>query len=364
MSDYKVFTSYNLNGIELKNRIVMAPMTRCRAIDNIPNDLMAEYYGARADAGLLITEGTAPSPNGLGYARIPGIYSKEQIAGWKKVTDAVHAKGGKIFIQLMHTGRVSHPLNMADDAEILAPSALQLSGEMYTDQEGMKAYPVPTAMTKEQVVAAQEEFVQASKNAIEAGFDGIEIHSANGYLLEQFLNPASNHRTDEYGGSTENRNRFVLEVAEKIVAAIGGEKTGIRISPAGVFNDMNPAFEGMEDAFEALAKRLGELGLTYIHVVDHEAMGAPKVPTSTKEKIRKAFGGTIIGSGGFDKESAEAYLQADKGELTAVGRPFISNPDLITRYKNDIELAAPNPDTFYTPGAEGYTDYAVAEVLA
>ena len=355
----KLFSSYKLGNIELKNRIVMAPMTRSRAIDNIPNDLMAEYYSMRADAGLLITEGTAPSANGLGYARIPGIYNQAQIDGWKKVTDAVHAKGGKIFIQLMHTGRVSHPFNMEEGTKVLAPSAIALSGEMYTDKAGPQAYPEPKAMTSEEIQQAQEAYVQASKNAIEAGFDGVELHGANGYLIDQFINTASNQRTDEYGGSGENRVRFAIETAQKVVAAIGAERTAIRLSPYGAFNDM-AGFDGLEETYEYLATELGKLSLAYIHIVDHSAMGAPPVTATVKEKIKTAFGGTIIASGGLDKEKAEKALQDEVGHLTAFGRPFISNPDLVLRMEKDLELNAPDFDTFYTPGEKGYTDYPLA----
>jgi N-ethylmaleimide reductase len=352
-----LFTSYDLSGTELNNRIVMAPMTRCRAIGNIPNDLMAEYYAQRADAGLLITEGTAPSANGLGYARIPGLYSEAQVEGWKKVTTAVHAKGGKIFAQLMHTGRVSHPANMEAGTEIVAPSAIALAdGTMYTDSEGPQPYPVPREMTLADIEQAQNEFVKAAQNAIEAGFDGVELHGANGYLIDQFINTASNQRTDEYGGGHEARNRFAIETATKVAAAIGAEKTGIRLSPYGVFSGMVP-FEGLEDAYEHLAGELGKLNLAYIHIVDHSAMGAPPVTDSVKSKIKNAFGGTIIASGGLDKAKAEAALENGVGHLTAFGRPFISNPDLVTKLQHDQELAAPNMDTFYTPGPEGYTDY-------
>lgn len=334
----------------------MAPMTRSRANGNIPNDLMVQYYSERADAGLLITEGTAPSANGLGYPRIPGIYSAAQVAGWKKVTDAVHDKGGKIFIQLMHTGRVSHPENMEAGTEIVAPSAIVVSGEMYTDSKGPQAHPVPKAMTLEDIAQAQDEYVQAAKNAIEAGFDGVELHGANGYLIDQFINTASNQRSDQYGGSVENRSRFVIEVAQKVVAAIGPERTGIRLSPYGAFNDME-AFDGLEDLYEHLASELGKLKLAYIHIVNHSSMGAPAVTESVQTKIQTAFGGTIIVSGGLDKEKAEAALQAGKGELAAFGRPFLANPDLVHRMKNDLELNAPDFATFYTPGEKGYTDY-------
>ena len=357
----KLFSEYQLGGMTLNNRVVMAPMTRSRAIDNIPNDLMAEYYGQRATAGLIITEGTAPSPNGLGYARIPGIFNDAQVAGWKKVTDAVHAKGGKIFIQLMHTGRVSHPANMPEGSEVVAPSAVGKTGEMYTDAHGPQPYPVAREMTLADIEHAQEEYVQASRNAIAAGFDGVELHGANGYLIDQFINTASNHREDAYGGSVEDRSRFAIEVAQKVAAAIGADKTGIRLSPYGAFNDME-IFDSLEDTFEYLAGELGKLGLTYIHIVDHSSMGAPEVKESVKTKIQNAFGGTIIASGGYDNATrAESTLNEGKGDLVAFGRPLLANPDLVHRLRNDLLLNAPDFDTFYTPGEKGYTDYPVAD---
>lgn len=334
----------------------MAPMTRCRAIDNIPNEIMVEHYRQRSNAGLIITEGTAPSANGLGYARIPGIYSQAQIDGWKKVTDAVHKEGGKIFIQLMHTGRASHPDNMEPGSVMVAPSAIALSGEMYTDTNGMQPHPAPKEMTLEDISQAQNEFVHAAQNAIKAGFDGVEIHGANGYLVDQFINTASNKRTDAYGGSGENRSRFAIEVARKVAERIGKDKTGIRLSPFGAFNDME-IFEGLEETYIYLAGELGKLDLAYIHIVDHSSMGSPEVGDSVKSKIRKAFGGTIITSGGYDKVGAEKALNEGKGELVAFGRPFISNPDLVNRFKNDLPLSDPDFDTFYTPDEKGYTDY-------
>ncbi|GJM62905.1 alkene reductase [Persicobacter diffluens] len=353
----KLFKDYLLGKITLKNRIVMAPMTRSRAEENIPNDLMATYYGQRATAGLIITEGTSPSPNGLGYPRIPGIFSEGQTVGWKKITDAVHDKGGKIFLQLMHTGRVSHPLNMDKDAKVLAPSAITLSGEMYTDQKGMQPYPEPEVMTLEDIEQARQEYVIAAKNAIKAGFDGVELHGANGYLMDQFFNPCTNRRTDDYGGSVENRNRFLVEVAQSVTDAIGKEKVGIRLSPYGAFNDMT-VFDQIDFAYESLAKALGEVGLTYIHIVDHQAMGAPEVPESIKVKIQQAFGGDIIRSGGFESaEQAEKVLESGQGQLVAFGRPFIANPDLVEKLQNGEALKAPDFDTFYTPGSKGYTDY-------
>ncbi len=355
----KLFSEFKLGEITLKNRVVMAPMTRSRATDNIPNDLMAEYYEQRAGAGLIITEGVSPSPNGLGYARIPGAYSKEQTEGWRKVADAVHKEGGKIFMQLMHTGRVSHPDNMPAGARVVAPSAVTFEGKMYTDANGMQDHPQPEAMTAEDIEAAIEEYVMASKNAIEAGIDGVELHGANGYLIDQFLHPTTNQRTDEWGGSPENRNRFAVEVAKRTAAAIGGDKVGIRVSPNGAFNGLAP-FEGTKEQYAALAASLKEVGIVYIHIVDHSSMGAPEVGDEIKGAIQEAFGGTIIVSGGLTKDSAEEALQQGKGELAAFGKPFISNPDLVTRMKEGIELAEFDQNTFYTPGEKGYTDYPTA----
>lgn len=357
----KLLSEFKLGEINLKNRIVMAPMTRNRAIDNIPNELMVEYYSDRAEAGLIITEGVSPSPDGLGYARIPGIYSKEQVAGWRKVTDAVHAKGGHIFIQFMHTGRISHPDNLPEGANVIGASAIPASNtEMYTDEKGMQPLPTPDEVSTEDVAALVQEFVQSAKNAMEAGFDGVELHGANGYLLEQFLNTASNQRTDKYGGSFENRNRFVLEVAAAIADAIGKEKTAIRLSPYGVFNDIVPDAD-TEAQYTQLAKGLGEIGIVYIHTVDHSSMGAPEVPRSIKTAIRQNFGGSIILSGGYDAARAEADLEAGKGELVAFGRPFIANPDYVKRITLGAELSTPDFATFYTPGEKGYTDYPVLE---
>lgn len=356
----KLFTEFKLGNTTLKNRIVMAPMTRSRAIGNIPNDLIAEYYGQRASAGLIITEGTSPSANGLGYARIPGIYSAEQVAGWKKTTDAVHAKGGKIFIQLMHTGRIAHGSNLPEGAKVVAPSAIKAAGQMWSDTEGMQDHPTPEALTAEGLKEAMQEYVDAAKNAIEAGFDGVELHAANGYLLDQFLNPQANQRTDEYGGSADKRNRFVIETAQAVADAIGTDRTGIRISPYGAFNDLH-AFDGVDDQYNALAKALGEIGLVYIHIVDHSAQGAPEVPQRIKDSIRANFGSTIIVSGGLDKAKAEAELQAGHGELAAFGRPFIGNPDLVERLQHDLPLAEFDATKLYTADADGFTTYTKAE---
>lgn len=360
----KIFEKYQLGNIELANRIVMAPMTRSRAIDNIPNALMAAYYTQRAGAGLIITEGTSPSPNGLGYPRIPGAYSEAQTEGWRGVTEAVHAAGGKIFLQIMHTGRVSHPLNMPIGSEVLAPSAIGIKeGEMYTDAAGNQSYPQPKEMTAEDIKTTIQEYVTTAKNAITAGFDGVELHGANGYLIEQFINPGTNQRTDKYGGSIENRLRFVLEVAEQVVAAIGKDKTAIRVSPYGAFNGME-AYDELDETYGLLAEKLSDMGLVYLHLVDHSSMGAPEVPNRIKEILRNKFTQTFILSGGYDKERAEKDLQAGKGDLVAFGRPWIANQDLVERFREDAPLEEPDGDTFYTPGSEGYIDYPALEEAA
>jgi N-ethylmaleimide reductase len=351
-----LFSETVLGPLKLQNHLVMCPLTRSRAIDNIPNALMAQYYAQRASVGLIITEGTSPSPNGLGYPRIPGIFSPAQVAGWKPITGAVHAKGAKMFMQLMHCGRIVHPLNLPTGARVLAPSAVAAAGQMYTDAEGLKPHPVPQAMTEADIKATIAEYVQAAKNAIAAGFDGIELHSANGYLLEQFIRPNSNQRTDRYGGSIENRARFVLEVAEAVIGAIGKDRVGIRLSPFGVFNDM-PLYAAMEADYTYLAQQLNVRGLVYIHLVDHSPQGAPPVPDSIKATFRKEFKRALILSGGYDAARAERDLAAGKCDLIAVGRPVLANPDLVSRWKTGAALNAPDSATFYTPGPKGYVDY-------
>ena len=350
-----LFSEYRLGDVVLKNRIVMAPMTRCRAIDNLPNDLMRTYYEQRAGAGLIISEGVAPSPNGLGYARIPGLFSQAQVAGWKPITEAVHDKGGKIFAQLMHTGRMSHPLNMPAGARVMAPSAIAADQEMYTDAEGMQSMPVPEAMSLDDIQATVAEYVQAARNAIDAGFDGVELHAANGYLLEQFIRPTSNQRDDEYGGSIENRARFVLQVLDAVVDAIGVHKVGIRLSPYGVAGDM-PFYDDMDTDYDYLAIELDARDVIYIHLVDHSAMGAPEVPADLKEVFRNEFCGTLMLAGGYDVQRAEKEIPA-KADLIAVGRDFISNPDLLNRWEKNIPLNKYDDSTFYSADEKGYTDY-------
>ncbi|VVD60778.1 N-ethylmaleimide reductase [Pandoraea terrigena] len=351
-----LFTPTQLGSLPLKNRIVMAPLTRSRAIGNLPNELMAEYYRLRADAGLIITEGTSPSPNGLGYPRIPGLFNEAQVQGWRPVTDGVHQAGGRIFVQLMHTGRVSHPANMPAGAGVLAPSPIAVPGEMWTDTDGMQPHPVPREMSEADIAQSIAEYASSAKLAIQAGFDGVELHAANGYLIDQFLNTASNQRHDRWGGSVENRIRFAVEVAKATVAAIGAERVGIRISPYGVFNAQTPDAE-MDDVYLRLIDELNALGLLYIHIVDHSAMGAPEVSPELKARLRAAFNGQYILSGGYDAARADTDLDAERGDLVAFGRPFISNPDLVAKLKSGQEWVAPDFATFYTPGEKGYTDY-------
>ena len=359
MLNYKLFTPTKLGHLELKNRVVMAPMTRCRAIGNLPNDLMATYYEQRASAGLIITEGTSSSPNGLGYARMPGCFSKDQVEGWKKTTSAVHREGGKIFMQLMHTGRISHALNMPEGAQIIAPSAVKASGQMWTDAQQMQDFPIPKAMNDEDLVLTLTEYAAASKHAIDAGFDGVELHAANGYLLEQFLSPVSNVRTDKYGGTVENRCRFVLEVVSAVADTIGKEKTGVRLSPYGVASSM-PHYPEIDETYTYLAEELNKLGIVYLHIVDHSAMGAPEVPSEIKIIIRNRFKNTLILSGGYNSESAEAEIQNSQADLIAFGRPFINNPDLVMRMINQWPISTDmKTDLFYAANEVGYTDYPI-----
>ena len=352
-----LFEAFSLRATPLSNRVVMSPLTRSRASENnIPNSLMASYYAQRASAGLIITEGTSPSPNGLGYARIPGLFNDAQVQGWKLVTDAVHTQGGKIVVQLMHTGRVAHQANLPAGAEVLGPSPETCPGEMWTDTQGSQPHTPPRAMTEDDIRNAIAEYATAARLAIEAGFDGIELHAANGYFLEQFLNANINRRTDAYGGTPEARNRLVLEVAQAAVKKIGAERVGIRLSPHGVVNAAG-AFEGVDEQYLSLVKQLSALGLMYVHVLDHSAMGTPPVPAKLKADLRAAFNGPFILAGGLDKASAEQALSEGRADLVAMGRPFIANPDLVARLRQDAPLNAPDATTFYTRGAKGYTDY-------
>lgn len=352
-----LFDKLSTPSLQLANRMVMAPLTRSRATpEHTPNALMATYYGQRATAGLIITEGTSPSPNGLGYPRIPGLYDAAQVAGWKATTQAVHAQGGKIFVQLMHCGRVAHVDNLPAGAEVLGPGTVVCPGEMFTDTRGTQPHSPPRAMTEADITHAVKEYVAAAKLALEAGFDGIEVHGANGYLIEQFLNPLVNLRSDGYGGDIEGRNRLALEIVRATVAAVGPERVGIRLSPYGVFNGTGE-FPEVQAQYLALVKALSAMGLLYIHLVDHSSMGAPPLPADFKLQLRAAFDGLFILSGGFDYASAEQALLDKRGDLIAFGRAFLANPDLVARMREDAPLNAPDPATFYVPGAKGYTDY-------
>ncbi|MCW5704532.1 MAG: alkene reductase, partial [Bradyrhizobium sp.] len=334
-----LFSPVQIGPYQLKHRVVLAPLTRMRASKPslAPRPLNAEYYAQRSTSGgLLIAEASPVSATAFGAPAVPGIYTEEQIAGWRKVVDAVHARGGVIFLQLWHVGRVSHSSFQPGGALPVAPSAIAISQELKTSTADGKvvAYETPRALETSEIPGIVEAFRQAAKNALAAGFDGVEVHGANGYLLEQFIRPNSNIRTDKYGGSIENRARFVIEVAEATAAAIGKDKVGIRLSPYGVFNDM-PLYPEMEADYTYLAGKLNEVGLVYVHLVDHSPQGAPEVPASIKRTFRNKFKRTLILSGGYDAKSAEADLATGKADLIAVGRPILSNPDLIERWKSD-----------------------------
>lgn len=351
-----LFEAAFVGPMKLRNRMVMAPLTRNRATGNLPNHLMTQYYAQRASVGLIISEGTSPSPSGLGYARISGVFAPAQVASWMEVSVAVHAQGAKMFMQLMHCGRTAHRSNLPPGARVLGPSAVAAAGEIFTDSVGMQPNAKPQAMSEADITNAIAEYVQAAHNALAAGFDGIELHAANGYLLEQFIRPNSNLRTDRYGGPIANRARFVLEVAEAVIHAIGRERVGMRLSPFGVFNDM-PLYPEMDADYRYLAQQLDTRGLLYLHLVDHSAMRAPAVPASIKAAFRSLFKGALILSGGYDAARAEGDLAAGKCDLVAFGRPALANPDLLRRFISGAGLNAPDMSTFYTPGAPGYTDY-------
>lgn len=351
-----LFEPVRSKGLELKNRVVMAPMTRSRAIGNVPNELMATYYGQRASAGLIISEGAAPSPSGLGYSRIPGIYDKAQVAGWKKVTGAVHAKGGKIFLQIMHTGRIAHPDNLPAGVPLLAPSAIKAEGAMWTDTKGMQPFPVPSAMTTEQVEQTVADYAAAAARAVEAGFDGVEIHAANGYLPSQFLNPHSNKRSDGYGGDIAGRSRFVLELAEATAGLIGPQKTGIRFSPYGTFNTM-AAYEDTFATYDYLSARLNKLDIAYLHLLEGPARQHEEGRRLIAQ-VRRNFDNLLILNEGYTAESAAETIGDGRADLISFGVPFIANPDFVEKIKQKTPLAPADPETFYTPGEEGYTSYA------
>lgn len=349
----KLFTPFEKGSLKLKNHLVMAPMTRSRAIDNLPNELMATYYAQRSGAGLIVTEGTSPSPEGLGYARIPGIYSEAQVAGWKKVTDAVHQNGSKIFLQLMHTGRIAHVANIPGGLQPVGPSDIRAAGEIFTDSLGMQRHSVPVALTLEGIARVIADFVNASKNAILAGFDGVELHGANGYLLEQFLNPNVNNRTDQYGGNLINRSRLIVEVTEAIAAAIGPDKVGIRFSPFSQLSDQQPYdTDEVHQTYTYLASELNKVGIAYIHLSTN-----PEIPDETYMAIRSMFDNAIIFCNGLTQQTAEQKLQDNSADLVAFGRGFLANPDFVARIEKNAPLNNVDFSTLYAPGEQGYTDY-------
>lgn len=346
-----LFTPVTLGRLELANRIVMAPMTRSRAAaEGMPTELMVEYYRQRAGAGLIVSEGIAPSADGIGYCRTPGIYSDEQVAMWRKVVDAVHGEGGKIVAQIMHVGRVSSALNKPAGSATVAPSALQARGEIYTDAAGMQPLDMPRELTLAEVQQVVQQYRRATENAYAAGFDGVELHCTSGYLPAQFLSTGSNKRSDEYGGSVGNRCRFVLETLGAMAEVDGAGRVGMRICPDNPFNDLQD--DDPQETFEYLLEEAAALDLAYLHVI--------RFPTGRVDNIalgQRCFGEKLIGNDSYTFEEAQGAIAG--GELTAVsfGRHFIANPDLPERWRQGAELAKFDPATLYTPGPEGYTSY-------
>jgi len=350
-----LFTPLKVGNYTLANRIIMAPLTRCRCVDDHqPNAMVAEYYAQRASAGLIISEATMVSPFGVGYPFTPGIYTPGQIEAWKKVTKAVHDQGGKIFMQLWHVGRVSHPAFLGGEIPV-APSAVAPAGETYTP-EGMQAFVTPRPLETEEIAEIVTQFVTGAKNAIEAGFDGVEIHGANGYLIDQFLRDGTNKRDDAYGGSVENRARFLFEIVEGISAAIGAGRTGVRLSPSGTFNDMSDS--DPQTLFTHVLNRLSGYDLAYAHIVDalegDIRHGANVVELAV---LRDAYKGVLITCGGYDKASGNAVIADGLADAVAFGLLYIANPDLPERFSADAPLNAPEPATFYTQDEKGYLDY-------
>jgi N-ethylmaleimide reductase len=355
-----LFFPFTLGPNELKNRIVMAPMTRSRAAaGNVVTPLHAEYYSQRASAGLLVTCGSQVTAAGVGYPATPGIHTSEQVAAWKTVTDAVHAKGGKIFLQLWHVGRISHPSFQPDGQLPVAPSAIRPAGQAFT-YEGMLDFVTPRALETGEISGVVEDFRKGAENALGAGFDGVEIHGANGYLIDQFLRDGSNHRTDQYGGSLENRTRFLLEVVDAVTSVWGSGRVGVRISPENPFNDMDDS--DPQAIFTHVAGALSGKDLAYLHVVEAFMEGAVSgEQTFDYTKLKEAFSGTYIANGGYDRQRADAVLTQGHADLVSFGMLSLANPDLPERLFKGGPFNAPDQDTFYGGGAEGYTDYPFLE---
>lgn len=350
-----LFSPLTLGELELPNRLVMAPLTRVRAgSDGVPNDIMVEHYRQRASLGLIVSEGTFPAFEGQSYPGQPGLVTAEQVAGWKKVTDAVHVDGGRIFAQVMHGGRVSHP-DITGGRELVAPSALAIDGDVRTP-EGKKPYPVPHALTTDELPAVIQEFVTASRNAIDAGFDGVELHSANGYLLHEFLDASSNVRTDSYGGSPENRARFVIETVHAVVEALGANRVGIRISPEHQVQGIGETeVDEVQATYATLVDTIAPLNLAYLSVLHAETSG------ELVKDLKSRFNGPYLLNSGFGeittREEAMSLVEDGYADAVVVGRPAIANPDLARRWRESLPLNEPDPTTFYGEGAKGYTDY-------
>jgi N-ethylmaleimide reductase len=363
-----LFKPYILGPYTLKNRIVMAPLTRSRSQQpgNLPTRLNAFYYAQRAGAGLIISEATQISQQGQGYAWTPGIHTPEQVEGWRLVTDAVHEADGLIFNQLWHVGRVSHPALQPDGALPVAPSPIAVSGMAFVvnakGEPEFLPHPVPRALEISELPGIVQQYVHGAKNAMAAGFDGVEVHSANGYLLDQFLNSTTNRRTDAYGGSVENRARLLLEVMEAVCEVWGSKRVGVRLSPLGSFNDM--ADEDPETLFGYVAERLNDFDLAYLHVVDSTLVAGNATREAPEPRgaamlqlIRERYRGTLMVCGGYDLPRAEAALAEQRADLVAFGRLFIANPDLPERFRRNAPLNTPDPETFYGGGVKGYVDY-------
>ena len=355
----KLLEPFKLGPIALSNRLVMAPLTRNRAVEGlIPSPLAVEYYGQRASAGLLITEATQVSQQGQGYQDTPGIYSNEQIAGWRKVTDRVHARGGRIFLQLWHVGRVSHVSLQPNGGMPVAPSAIRAKGKTFVGGT-FTDISAPRALELSEIPGIIESFKRGAANALAARFDGVEIHGANGYLLDQFAKDGTNKRTDAYGGAIENRARLMLEVAKAVTAEAGAERTGIRISPVTPANDISDS--NPQPLFDHIVDQLNTLKLAYIHVIEGATGGPRDIAPFDYAGLRKRFKGAYVANNGYDFVLADKVLAAGEADLIAFGKLFIANPDLVERLKRGAPLNAPDKATFYGGDAKGYTDYPTLE---
>ncbi|MDP3608489.1 MAG: alkene reductase [Methylophilus sp.] len=352
-----LFSPATLGSISLKNRIVMAPLTRNRAGEGaVPQPINVTYYEQRATAGLIVTEATPISAMAHGYPALPGIYTDAQVAGWKKITDAVHAKGGKIVIQLWHVGRISHPSLLPNNALPVAPSAIKPAGKAFTYQ-GLVDYVEPRALDASELPAIVQDYVHATQCAIAAGFDGVEIHAANGYLLDQFLRDGSNQRTDQYGGSYENRARLLMEVTSAVVDVIGADKVGVRLSPVNPFNDMKDS--NPQAIFNYVATALNQFNLAYLHAVEGGIHGGGEADPFDFSAFRQLFKGAYMANLSYDKARGNAAIASGHADVIAYGVPFIANPDLVERFKQDAPLNEADSKTFYGGTEKGYTDYPV-----